>query len=93
MRRRAKEHAAGAPPAELLTFPGGGNREALEWVRAREQWWDDNRDPVHDPGWLPWLMESWDQVDPLPWCGSVGAPCGELDCLCAFGPELFEGAR
>lgn len=86
MRRRPKQHPAGGPPPELAAFRGRTVREALAWTRARSQWWDDNRDP-DDAGWLPWLLDTWDQVDPLPWCGSVGALCGDDNCLCAAWEE------
>jgi hypothetical protein len=89
VRRRPKEHPAGAPPAELVTFPGGSTREKLAWVRDRERWWDDNRDE-DDAGWLSWLIAGWDQVEPLPWCGSVGAPCGDGECMCVAWPEHLD---
>lgn len=90
MRRRTREiNPADAPPLPLTRYHGSTNREALAWVRDRETWWTANRDP-DDSGWLAWLMDGWDRVGDLAWCGSVGAPCDNPDCLCVVWPEHLE---
>lgn len=87
MRRRIKDvDPAAGPPLPLTRYRGTTSREALAWMRARDEWWTASRDE-DDSGWLLWLLEGWDQVGDLPWCGSVGAPCGDDDCTCAVWPE------
>jgi hypothetical protein len=85
MRRRLREQRPDAPPLPLTHYRGTTNREALAWLTAREEWWDATHDENH-AGWLPFLLEGWEQVGDLHWCGSVGAPCGDDDCLCAIPP-------
>ena len=87
MRRRPKETpASDRPPLPLTHYRGSSNRDAVAWVRQREEWWTTTRDP-EDSGWLAWLLDGWDQVGDLSWCGSVGAPCGNGDCMCVVWPE------
>lgn len=93
MRRRPKAvDAPGAPPLPLTRYRGSTNREALAWLSEREAWWDathdaDEQDQV---GVLQWTMDGWDQVGDLHWCGSVGAPCADPDCLCVVWPEHLQ---
>lgn len=90
MRRRPKEGAgAGAPPLPLSRYRGTTNREAFAWLCARDEWWTATRDP-DDPGWLGWLLEGYEQTGNGAWCGSVGAPCGDPDCMCVVWPEHLE---
>lgn len=86
MRRRTKVNAASAPPLPLARFRGTTNREALAWMRERAAWWDATHDE-DDSGWLSWLLDGWDQVGDPSWCGSIGAPCGDGDCICVVWPE------
>lgn len=87
MRRRVKEWGGlKAPPLPLTRYRGRTNREALAWLRDRDDWWTANRDE-DDSGWLAWLLEGHDQVGDFPWCGSVGAPCDDRDCLCIIWAE------
>ena len=72
MRRRVKEPTGtDVPPLPLTRYRGRTNREALAWIRARDEWWTQYRDP-DDPQWLAWLLDGYDQVGNLRWCGSVG---------------------
>lgn len=73
------------PPAHLQTLTGVvTTREKLAWLRARERWWEDTQGG-DSGGWLPWLLDSWDQIGDLPFCGSVGGdPCGDVECLCGI---------
>ena len=89
MRRRVKEDVRAAPPLPLSHYRGSTSREALAWLRGRDEWWNANHDE-EDGDWLPWLLDGWEQVGDLPWCGSVAAPCGDSDCMCVLWPEQFE---
>lgn len=91
MRRRTKESAATAPPLPLVRYRGSTAREALAWLRERDEWWNSTHD-VDDAAsgsreWLPWLLDGHEQIGDLAWCGSVDAPCGDDDCLCVVWPE------
>lgn len=81
MRRRQTAGPSNVPPPRLRTYAGRSTREALAWIDARDQWWTVNRHP-DDPRWLPFLLEGWEQVGDLKWCGSIGSPCADDDCLC-----------
>lgn len=89
MRRRVREESGpGAPPAALRTYTGGPtNREKLAWLEARQLWWDATHEDPEHPLMLEWTIDGHDQVGALHWCGSVGAPCADPDCLCATWPE------
>lgn len=90
MRRRPKEVAdVDLPPASLRTFTGATSRQKLAWLDARDQWWHDTKND-DDPGWLDWLLDGYEQVDPMPWCGSIGDPCGDADCMCIVWPEYLQ---
>ena len=89
MRRRVRVNAASAPPLPLARFRGSTNREALSWMHERQQWWDATHDVELDGGWLPWLLDGWEQVGDLSWCGSIGDPCADHDCLCVVWPEYL----
>lgn len=90
MRRRVKEVAASdAPPLPLTHYRGSTNREALAWMRDRDEWWTANREE-EDSAWLAWLLDGWEQVGDLPWCGSLGALCSDDDCMCVAWPEHLE---
>lgn len=80
----------GLPPAHLRKLTGVTTREKLAWLHAREQWWDDTQDG-DSGGWLPWLLDSWEQIDDLPFCGSVGEPCGDAECVCGIAWNAAEG--
>lgn len=87
MRRRVKERAEGEGPLlPLRHFRGHTNREALTWIRSREEWWTTTADP-DDSGWPAWLLDGWEQVGDLSWCGSIGTPCANDDCMCITWPE------
>lgn len=86
MRRRVREQSGpGAPPLHLARYRGTTLREGLAWIVARKDWWDNTHDEDH-PGWLLWLLDGWEQVGDLPFCGATGTPCGSEDCLCAIPP-------
>jgi hypothetical protein len=86
VRRRPRERTGpGAPPPELTTFTGTSNRDKLAWLRARDDWWEQIHPMADDPdqvGSLQWVIDGHDQVGDFHWCGSVGAPCDDPDCLC-----------
>ena len=85
MRRRVKESGRNAPPPPLTQYRGSTNREVLAWLEARQEWWDATPDdPGQQSGDLQWLFDGWEQVGDLHWCGSIAAPCGDPDCLCAL---------
>ncbi len=82
MRRRPREaDAPGAPPPHLRTLTAVTTRDKLAWLHDREQWWDATQDE-DSGGWLPWLLEGWEQVGDLPFCGKVGEPCDDVECIC-----------
>lgn len=90
MRRRPRgPDAPGAPPAELLTYTGSTNREALAWVAARMEWWHATHEP-EALGDLQWLIDSHDQIGDLRWCGRLTGTCGDDDCGCVVWPEYLE---
>ncbi len=90
MRRRPiAADAPGAPPAHLRTLTAGTSREKLAWIAARDEWWEATHHE-DSSGWLPWLLDGWDQVGDLPWCGSVGDPCGDTDCMCVAWSEHIQ---
>lgn len=86
MRRRVRETGPGAPPLPLTRYRGSSNREAQAWMRARMEWWDNTHD-FEAVGDIQFLIDGLDQIGDLHFCGSVGAPCGDPDCLCAAEQE------
>ena len=87
MRRRARDNGNRQPPLPLAHYRGSTTREALSWLSARMKWWDENHDP-EDVGDLQCLLDGFEQTgESFTFCGSIGAPCGDDDCLCAFEQE------
>ena len=87
MRRRVQANGNGQPPLPLAHYRGSTTREALSWLSARTKWWDENHAP-EDVGDLQWLFDGFAQTgENFPFCGSIGAPCGDDDCLCTLDQE------
>lgn len=87
MRRRAQANGNRQPPLPLSRYKGSTTREALSWLSARMKWWDENHDP-EDVGDLQWLFDGFAQTgESFPFCGSIGASCGDDDCLCTLDQE------
>jgi hypothetical protein len=87
VRRRVRAQANGQPPLPLSRYKGSTTREALSWLSARMKWWDENHGP-EDAGDLQWLFDGFAQTgESFPFCGSIGASCGDDDCLCTLDQE------
>jgi len=86
MRRRVRETGAGAPPLPLTRYHGSSNREAFAWIRARSTWWNETHG-FEAVGDIQWVIDGYAQVGDMHFCGSIGASCGDDDCLCTLDQE------